>query len=158
MRAALSAVFRLTRPKVLLRHAPTDTHPDHERASRLVADARFWAKLSKTDEPGQPMSGAGGLPGDPFFPPKLYHYWSVHLREIPAPAVCVDVSDHFAQKMQAVRCYHSQLTKRRDPAFPTVFDDLEARARYWGWATHCAHAEPLGSQEAVRVGSLFDLL
>ena len=156
-RAALAAVFRLTRPKVVLRHAPTDAHPDHVRASRLVADARFWAKLSKTDAPGQPMSDAGGLPGDPFFPPRLYHYWSVHLREVPAPAFCVDVSAHFERKLAAVRCYRSQVVTGRDDAFPGLFDDLETRGRYWGWATHCAYAEPLGSEEAVRVRSLFDL-
>ncbi len=85
-RAALAAVFRLTRPEIVLGHAPTDTHPDHVRAARLTADARFWAKLTKTDLPGQP-GAPEGLPGEPFLPPKLYHYWSVHLREIPTPVV-----------------------------------------------------------------------
>ena len=156
-RAALAAVFRLTRPKILLRHAPTDTHPDHVRAARLTADARFWAKLSKTDEPGQPWAGRGGLPGEAWFPPKMFHYWSVHLREVPRPAVCVDVSGFYDRKLAAVRCYASQVVAGRDPAFPSVFDDLETRGRYWGWAAHCAHAEPLGCEEALAVDSLFDL-
>ena len=151
-RAALAGVFRLTKPKVILRHAPTDTHPDHVRASRLTADARFWAKLTKTDLPGQP-----DLPGDPWFPPKLFHFWSVHLREVPTPAFCVDVTGHLETKLAAVRCYESQVVTGRDAAFPNIFDDLETRARYWGWATHTAHAEPLGCDEAVAVGSLFDL-
>ena len=155
-RAALAGVFRRARPKVVLGHAPTDTHPDHVRASRLTLDARFWAKLTKTDLPGQP-GAPGGLPAAPWFPPKLYHFWSVHLREIPRPAFCVDVSDHFARKLDAVRCYRSQVTVGRDPAFPSVIDDLETRGRYWGWATHCAYAEPLGCAETVGVRNLFDL-
>ncbi|QDT15953.1 PIG-L family deacetylase [Alienimonas californiensis] len=156
-RAALAGVFRLTRPRIVLGHAPTDTHPDHVRAARLTADARFWAKLSKTDQPGQPGAESGGLPGEPFFPPKLYHFWSVHLREIPTPAFCVDITGHLERKLAAVRCYHSQVVTGRDTNFPTVIDDLETRARYWGWAMHTTHAEPLGSGESVGVKSLFDL-
>ena len=151
-RAALAGVFRLTKPKIVLGHAPTDTHPDHVRAARLTADARFWAKLTKTDLPGQP-----DLPGDPWFPPKLYHFWSVHLREIPRPAFCVDISGYLDRKLEAVRCYESQVTTGRDAAFPTLFDDLETRARYWGWAIHATHAEPLGCAETSGVRDLFDL-
>ena len=156
-RAALAGVFRLARPEVILGHAPTDTHPDHVRASRLTEDARFWAKLTKTDQPGQPDAETGGLPGEPFFPPKLYHFWSVHLREIPTPAFCVDITGHLEKKLDAVRCYTSQVVTGRDPAFPSLFDDLETRARYWGWATHTTHAEPLGCQENLQVKTLFDL-
>ncbi|NNJ25697.1 bacillithiol biosynthesis deacetylase BshB1 [Alienimonas chondri] len=156
-RAALATVFRLTRPDIVLGHAPTDTHPDHVRAARLTADARFWAKLTKTDLAGQPWSERGGLPGEPFLPPKLYHFWSVHLREIPTPSFCVDITGHLEQKLAAIRCYESQLTTGRATAFPTLFDDIETRARYWGWATHVTHAEPLGSGESVGVGDLFHL-
>ena len=152
-RAALASVFRLARPKVVLGHAPTDTHPDHIRAARLTADARFWAKLTKTALPDQP-----DLKGTPWFPPKLYHFWSIHLREIPAPAFCVDITGHLETKLAAVRCYESQVTTGRDPAFPTLFDDLETRARYWGWATHTTHAEPLGCAETTAVRNLFDLV
>ncbi|MEM9702353.1 MAG: bacillithiol biosynthesis deacetylase BshB1 [Planctomycetota bacterium] len=151
-RAALASVLRLARPDVVLRHAPTDTHPDHVRAARLTADARFWAKLTKTDRPDQP-----DLLGEPFLPRKLYHYWSVHLREIPAPSFCVDVTGHLDRKLAAIRCYESQVTTGRETAFPTLFDDIETRARYWGWATHVTHAEPLGSDETIGVTSLFDL-
>ena len=156
-RAALAGVFRQTRPKVILGHAPTDAHPDHVRAARLTADARFWAKLTKTDRPGQPGAEHGGLPGEPWFPPKLYHFWSIHLREVPAPAFCVDVTGHLARKLEAVRCYESQVIANRDQSFPSLFDDLETRARYWGWATRTTHAEPLGCAETTGVRDLFDL-
>ena len=156
-RAALAGVFRETRPAAVLRHAPTDTHSDHVRAARLTADARFWAKLTKTDLPGQP-GAPDGLPGDPFFPPKLLHFWSVHHREVPRPAFCVDVTGHLERKLEAVRCYVSQVTTGRPTEFPTLLDDLETRARYWGWATGVTHAEPIGCEETVAVRSVFDLV
>ena len=73
-RAKLAEVFRITRPKVILGPYPEDVHPDHVAASQLVDGARFWSKLSRTD-----------LEGEPYWPPRLYHYWSIHLRIHPKP-------------------------------------------------------------------------
>ena len=72
------------------------------------------------------MADSGGLPGDPFLPPKLYHYWSVHLREPATPSFCVDVTGHLETKLAAVRCYESQVVVGRDPTFPSLFDDIES--------------------------------
>ena len=145
-RAALASVFRVTRPAVVLAPHWNDTHPDHVRASRLAEDARFWAKLTKTDRPDQP-----DLAGPPYFPPKMYHFWSIHLREVERPSFVYDVTGHLDRKLDAVRCYASQVTTGRPTAFPTLFDDLESRARYWGWAAGVGHGEPLASRETVAV-------
>ena len=59
-RERLAEVFRLTRPAVVLAPYWEDAHPDHVAASRLVDDARFWSKLSKTE-----------MAGERFWPPRL---------------------------------------------------------------------------------------
>ncbi|MEM7813128.1 MAG: bacillithiol biosynthesis deacetylase BshB1 [Planctomycetota bacterium] len=146
-RGALAGVFRLTRPTTILAPFPTDAHPDHVAASRLCDDARFWAKLSKSD-----------LPGTPFHPPKILYYFSVHLRITEPASFVVDVSEHFDRKLEAVRCYASQVIEGRPEEFPTVFDDLAARGRYWGWAIGRTYGEPLHSREPVGVKGLDGLV
>ena len=49
---ALAAVFRQVRPRLLFAPYWEDAHPDHTAATKLVEDARFWSKLSKSDIPG----------------------------------------------------------------------------------------------------------
>ncbi|WP_146501606.1 bacillithiol biosynthesis deacetylase BshB1 [Rubinisphaera italica] len=146
-RRALTNVFRTTRPKMILAPWSEDAHPDHVRASQLCDDARFWAKLSRSD-----------LEGKAYWPPKMLYYFSVHLRIHPKPSVVVDISEHLEQKMQAIACYESQIKTGRDQNFPTVLDDIRDRARYWGWAIHSTYAEPLISREEIGVHSMSGLM
>lgn len=142
-RRLLAGVFRVTRPKILLAPYWEDAHPDHVAASRLTDDARFWAKLSRSD-----------MPGDPFWPPKIFYYWSIHLRIHPKPAFVMDISEHIEGKMQAVRAYESQMLTGRSTAFPTGLDDIRDRARYWGWSIGTAYAEPFASREELGLRDL----
>jgi bacillithiol biosynthesis deacetylase BshB1 len=139
----LAEVFRRTRPRIILGPYPTDVHPDHVAASQLVDDARFWAKLSRSD-----------IPGAPYWPPQLFQFWSIHLRIHPKPAFVMDISSVIDRKMEAVRCYSSQLIEERSRAYPTALDDIRDRARYWGWTIHSAFGEPIASQEEIRVTDL----
>ncbi|MBA3311983.1 MAG: bacillithiol biosynthesis deacetylase BshB1 [Planctomycetaceae bacterium] len=145
-RFAVATVFRQTRPKVILSPYWDDVHPDHVAASRLIDDARFWSKLSRTD-----------MPGEPFYPPKLYNYFSIHLRIIERPSFVLDVSDTFEDKLKATACYESQFG-HRPPEFPTLFDDLRGRARYWGWSIGTGYGEPFASRETVGVTDFDSLL
>ncbi len=141
-RRALAGVFRETRPQMILAPYWDDAHPDHVAASALCDAARFWSKLSRSD-----------LPGMPFHPPHIYYYWSIHLRIHPQPKCVVDVSPFLEQKLDAIRCYESQL-EGRSPDFPTLLDDIRDRARYWGWTIGAAYGEPLASREELRVTDL----
>lgn len=143
----LAAVFRRTRPGIILAPYPEDVHPDHVAASQLVDDARFWSKLTRSD-----------LPGEAYWPPKLYHFWSIHLRVHPQPAFVMDISSFIDRKMEAVRCYHSQLVEQRSREHPTVLDDIRDRARYWGWTIHAAYGEPFACRESIGVTDLRGLL
>jgi LmbE family N-acetylglucosaminyl deacetylase len=123
-----------------------DAHPDHVAASALVDAARFWAKLTKTD-----------LPGEPHFPHRILYYFSVHLRLHPRPSFVLDVTPYIDAKMRAIACYRSQFIDGRDPTPPTLLDDLRDRARYWGWAIHAGYGEPFVSREEVGLRGLRDL-
>ena len=142
-RQQLAEVFRLTRPAVILAPYWEDAHPDHVAASQLVDDARFWSKLSKTE-----------MVGERFWPPRLYYYFSIHLRIHPRPSFVFDISDCIDAKMQAIGCYQSQVIEGRSTEFPTVLDDIRDCARYWGWSIGRNYGEPLMSREEIGVSAL----
>jgi hypothetical protein len=62
-RAKLAGVFRQVRPRWIFAPYWVDAHPDHVAATELIEAARFWAKLTKTD-----------LPGEPYYPPRIFYY------------------------------------------------------------------------------------
>jgi bacillithiol biosynthesis deacetylase BshB1 len=145
-RARLAGVLRQTRPRFLLAPYWDDAHPDHVAASALVDAARFWAKLTKTD-----------LPGEPHYPQRIFYYFSVHLRLRTRPSFVLDVTPYLERKMEAIACYRSQFIEGRPTAPPTLLDDLRDRARYWGWAIGTRYGEPFVCREEVGLRSLRDL-
>lgn len=146
-RRQIAAVFRMTRPQIILAPYWDDAHPDHVAASALVDAARFWSKLSRSD-----------IPGEPFHPAKIYYYWSIHLRIHPKPAFVMDISEEIDQKMEAVQSYASQLIEGRSDEHPTLIDDIRDRARYWGWTIHAKYAEPFASKEEIGINGFSSLL
>lgn len=146
-RRRLAEVFRLTRPQIVFAPYWEDAHPDHVAASRLADDARFWAKLTRSD-----------LAGEPHFPPRVLYYWSIHLRIHPKPAFVLDVSGQIDGKLEAVRCYASQFLTGRPQESPTPLDDIRDRARYWGWSIGVGYAEPFASREEIGLTGLRSLL
>ena len=145
-RRALAEVFRMTRPRVILAPYWEDSHPDHVAASALVDAARFWAKLSRTD-----------LAGEPYHPPKVFYFWSIHLRIHPKPSFVIDVTAEIDRKIEAIECYQSQVRTGRSPTFPTVLDDIRDRARYWGWTIGTGYGEPFASREEIRIDDVTSL-
>ncbi|MFO0919226.1 MAG: bacillithiol biosynthesis deacetylase BshB1 [Planctomycetaceae bacterium] len=146
-RRELASVYRRTKPKLLLLPYWEDAHPDHVAACDLAEAARFWAKLSRSD-----------MPGEPYHPPTVLYYWSIHLRIHPSPAVVFDISSVIEEKMAAIRCYESQFLTGKTQQFPTALDDIRDRARYWGWSIQAAYGEPFGSREQIGVRRVSELL
>ena len=142
-RAKLAGAIRQLRPRVLLTHYWDDAHPDHVAASALVDAARFWAKLSKTD-----------MPGEPFYPQKIIYFFSMHLRMHAQPSFVVDVSAHLEKKLEVVSCYHSQFVQGKPTTPPTFLDDVRALAAYWGYLIGARYGEPLRIREEVGLKSL----
>ncbi len=146
-RHRLAGTLRQLRPRVLLTHYWEDAHPDHVAASALVDAARFWAKLTKTD-----------LPGEPHYPQRIVYFFSVHLRLHLQPSFVVDVTPYHETKMAALACYHSQFIAGRPAEPPSFLDEIRARARYWGWTIGAGFGEPFLCREEVGLRNLGDLL
>jgi bacillithiol biosynthesis deacetylase BshB1 len=138
-RRALAAVFRRVKPRLIFAPFWEDAHPDHTAATKLVEEARFWSKLSKSD-----------IPGAPFHPSRVLYYFSVHLRIVERPSFLLDVSDQAEAKRAALNCYRSQLP---DSVIESVFD----RTRFWGHAIGVRHGEPFASREPIGLGGLGEL-
>jgi bacillithiol biosynthesis deacetylase BshB1 len=110
-RRRLAVAIRQLRPRNLLAPYWEDAHPDHVAGSALVDAARFWAKLTKTD-----------MPGEPHYPQRIIYYFSVHLRLHVKPSFVVDISPYHEDKMRALACYRSQFIEGRPSAPPTFLD------------------------------------
>ena len=145
-RRALAAVFRRLRPRLLFAPYWEDAHPDHTAASKLVEDARFWSKLSKSD-----------IPGAPHHPARVLYYFSVHLRIVERPSLLVDVSDQAEAKRRALDCYRSQLVDNQPLGQPGVIDSVFDRMRFWGRLGGVAYSEPFASREPITLAGLGDL-
>jgi N-acetylglucosamine malate deacetylase 1 len=146
-RRQLSAVFRQVRPRLICAPYWEDAHPDHTAATKLVEDARFWSKLSKSD-----------IPGTPFHPARILYYFCVHLRIVERPSFVMDISDQLEAKVSAMRAYRSQLVENQPEGKPGVIDSVCDRTRFWGHLVGVGHAEPFASREPVGFSSMDHLL
>jgi N-acetylglucosamine malate deacetylase 1 len=146
-RAILAGVIRQQRPKWLFAPYWVDAHPDHVAATQLVEAARFWAKLTNTD-----------LPGEPHHPQRIYNYFCVHLKMAPQPAFVLDITDEWERKLAAIRCYESQFITGRSTQPPVFIDALRDEAAYWGKAIGTAYGEPFACREPVGMRTMSGLV
>ena len=146
-RAKLAGVIRQTRPRWLFAPYWEDAHPDHTAATKLVEEARFWAKLTKTD-----------LPGEPYHPERVYYYYCVHLKLAPQPAFVLDISEVWEQKLAAISAYESQFITGRPTEPPTFIDRLRDEAAYWGKSIGTAYGEPITTREPLGLNSFGSLV
>ena len=116
-------------------------------ATALIEAARFWAKLTKSD-----------LPGNPHYPERIFYYYCVHLRLIPQPAFVLDISDYWEKKLAAIAAYRSQFIEGRPSEPPTLLDRLRDQAATWGWSIGTRFGEPFASREPIGVGSITALV
>jgi N-acetylglucosamine malate deacetylase 1 len=146
-RRALAAVFRAVRPKLIFAPYWEDAHPDHTAATKLVEDARFWSKLTKSD-----------IPGEPFHPARILYYFSVHLRISERASFLLDITDTLPAKIEALECYRSQLVDNQPKGKTGVIESVCDRTRYWGHLAGVGHAEPFASREPIALKGLDGLL
>jgi bacillithiol biosynthesis deacetylase BshB1 len=146
-RHQLAGVIRQTRPRWLFAPYGEDAHPDHVAATQLVEAARFWAKLTKSD-----------LPGDPHHPERIFNYFCVHLKAVPQPAFVLDISPYWEKKRASIECYQSQFVTGRDQRPRSFVDGLWHEAAYWGKTIGTEYGEPFASREPLGLSSLSGLL
>ena len=146
-RKELASVIRLTRPRWLFAPYWTDAHPDHTAATQLFDAARFWAKLSKTD-----------MPGERFHPERIFNYYCVHLKMHATPAFVLDISEFWEQKLEAIGCFQSQFVTGREQMDPSFLDQLKIEAAYWGKTIGVKYGEPYNSREPIGLSSFQKLV
>ena len=118
-RHAVAGVLRTLEIDWIFCPDPEDAHPDHRAATRIVEDARFDAKLTKTD-----------LPGEPRYPSRIIYYYATHLKTIPNPSFLVDTTGFHDRKREAILAYASQFTANEGNR--AVVDWIDAQATYLG--------------------------
>lgn len=133
-RHRVAAVIRRHKPEWLFVPYPTDAHPDHVAVTKICEDARFDAKLTKTE-----------IPGEPWYPKRIIYYFCTHLRMNFTPNFCIDISDTLEQKMAAVACYRSQFVGLSG----AVPEQVKAVSAYFGTRIATAHAEPFFTHEML---------
>lgn len=143
-RAKLAGVIRQTRPRWLFAPYWEDAHPDHTAATKLVDDARFWAKLTKTD-----------MPGEPHHPERIYNYYCVHLKMAPQPAFVLDISQEWETKLASICAYESQFITGRDGSF---IEKLRDEATYWGKTIGAQYGEPFNCREPLGLRTMDGLV
>lgn len=122
-----------------------DAHPDHVATTRIVEDARFDAKLSKID-----------LPGEPIYPRWLIYYYCTHLRHVAQPSFCMDISAQMDRKIEAINAYETQFVlpeKNRK-----VVGWLKQMNGYMGSRVGVDYAEPFFMREPLGLSGLGELL
>jgi N-acetylglucosamine malate deacetylase 1 len=143
-RSIVVAAIRHFAPRVVILPFPVGRHPDHRVASELGRDACFLAGLARYDAPGTPHR-----------PHKILY--ALSYREDPLkPTFVVDISDQFARKLDAIRCYASQFdgAKAAGEIFPTgqdLYSLVETQNAHYGSLIRSRYGEPFYTDETLAV-------
>jgi N-acetylglucosamine malate deacetylase 1 len=144
-RHAMAGVIRTHQAEMVFTPFFQDVHPDHIATTRIVEDARFDAKLTRID-----------LPGQPIYPRWFFYYYATHLRWVADPSFLVDMTGFQEQKRRAILAYESQfVTNEKNRSVVTA---LEAAATYFGSRIGTAAAEPFYTKEPIGLTSLESLV
>lgn len=150
-RARLVQQLRALRPRVVIAPASRSRHPDHRRAYELVRDACFLAGLAKY------------APGDcPRFRPFKLLQVMTYREDALKPTFVVDISEQFARKLDAIRCYDSQFDGeiQAGEVFPNgepLYDIVTHQAAHYGTLIRCRYGEPFLTDETMRVDDVTTL-
>ena len=136
-------IIREERPKIVFAPHWEDLHPDHANAGRIVTEAFY-----PTGFINYPAEGDA-------YRPRVVLLYQAHFRF--DPSFIVDTTDTFATKMEAVRCFASQLhdQDREEPdtgiSHPEFLLRVEARDRYYGALIGTKYGEPLLCRRVPRI-------
>ncbi|MDI9340591.1 MAG: bacillithiol biosynthesis deacetylase BshB1 [Sediminibacterium sp.] len=147
--------IREHRPAIVLTNAPSDRHPDHGRASKLIADACFYSGLLKI------KTTLNGTDQQPWRPKAVYQYIQdqyIH------PDFVIDISEYMEKKLEVILCYASQFFNpdSKEPVTPIsskeFLESVKAKNVVWGRAINTAYAEGFKTLRYPGVNSLSDLI
>jgi len=147
--------IRKYQPDIIFANAIEDRHPDHARAAKLVADACFYAGLSKI------VTLEGAQEQAPWRPKSLYHYIQYNYIK---PDFVIDISNEMETKIQAILAYSSQFydPSSKEPETPisslAFLNSLKERASDLGRMIHVNYAEGFTTTRLLGVNNLKNLI
>jgi len=142
--------IRHFRPRTVILPFPVGRHPDHRIASELGRDACFLSGLARYNAAGEPWR-----------PHKILY--ALAYREDPIkPTFVVDITEQFAAKLAAIRCYGSQFdgAKAAGEIFPTgqdLYSLVEVQNAHYGSLIRTRYGEPFHTPETVEVSDVLAL-
>jgi len=147
-RAAIAQKIRDHKPELVILPHWEQRHPDHRICSEVGYDACFYAGLKHAK-----------LEGEPHRPRKIIYAIYYGLVE---PNIAVDISNHFEQKIAAIKCYKSQfpVEGRGNKVFVPgidVFEFVRARDSVLGMKLRVDYAEGYIQKEIIGVDHPLDL-
>ena len=144
-RHKVAGVIRQHQAQMLFVPYFEDAHPDHIATTRIAEDARFDAKLTKID-----------LPGEPIYPKWLFYYYCTHLRHVANPSFLFDISGFESKKRDAILAYESQFVIQEKNRGDVQW--IDAANVYFGSRIGTAAAEPFFAREPIGMTSLDSLV
>ena len=142
--------IRQYKPDIVITNAPSDRHPDHQRASDICLKACFLSGLEKID-----------TSQDIWRPKHVYHY--IQFKHI-NPDFVIDISEFIDRKIESVMAYKSQFYDPDSNESDTIISSKEFlesvryRAQDLGRQSNCLYAEGFISAQNLKVKSLIDLI
>ena len=121
-----------------------DAHPDHVATTRIAEDARFDAKLTKID-----------LPGQPIYPKWLFYYYCTHLRWVADPNFLFDITGFEDRKRDSIVAYETQFVKPEKNR--KVVEWIKSANEYLGSRIGVQAAEPFYTKEPIGLSDLSSL-
>jgi len=129
-------LIRKAKPDVIITHAPSDYHPDHQAVSHAILNASFVATL-----------------------PNIKSAHEAHERVCPIyymdtlagvnfqPSDYVDITAHFGMKQQMLACYTSQIRWLQYHDNIDILELIETTAKFRGYQIGVKHAEAFQSAQ-----------
>jgi bacillithiol biosynthesis deacetylase BshB1 len=144
-RHLVAAAIREHQASIVFTPYPIDAHPDHVATTRIVEDARFDAKLTQTD-----------IPGEPIYPKWLFYYFATHLRIVAQPTFLIDVTDQMDTKERSILAYESQfVVPEKNRKVVTWMRQMNG---YMGSRIGVDYAEPFWTREPIGLSTLDSLV
>lgn len=147
-RHKLAHEIRKFRPDILFTPALPDIHPDHIYANELIHAARFDAKLHKST-----------IEGPPHWTKYYLQYYSPHRYLNINFTVVMDITEQWHKKLDAVKCYKSQLKHLSNANFNvSLLKKIEITNRYFALSIGSEYAEPFCTDEPASISAISILL
>lgn len=148
-------MIRKYQPDVIICNSPTDRHPDHGRAGKMVSEAAFYSGLLKIE------TSYRGNSQMKWRPKSVYHYIQDYYLK---PDFIVDITPYINDKMESIKAFSSQFYDENssEPETPIsgkdFFDFIEARAMQFGRLIGVKYGEGFIQSRPIGVDDITKLL